>query len=177
MADSNKIGKILVVSNDTSLAEIVGEAVSGSLKVIHASDEEQGLEIARKEIPDIIALGYIAPQGTAFELHRRLRQGWITRDIPLLVVDLNPQNPARRVLSMEEGLQVEADRLTRLADVFYEWEVQCLSLSSVENASLAEQVQDAIGPNPLRQRRLHSVSIERLEQVAETRRVEHVDTG
>ena len=109
MADNSKIGKILVVSNDTGLADIVGEAVSGSLEVIHASDEEQGLKIARKEIPDIIALGHIEPQGAAFELHRRLRQGWITRDIPLLVVDLNPQDPTRRVLSMEEGLQVEAD--------------------------------------------------------------------
>ena len=116
MADNNKIGKILVVSNDTGLADIVGDAVRGSLEVIHASDEEQGLKIARKDIPDIIALGHIEPQGTAFRLHRRLRQGWITKDIPLLVVDLNPQDPTRRVLSMEEGLQVEADDYISLSD-------------------------------------------------------------
>ena len=116
MADNNKIGKILVVSNDAGLADIVGDAVRGSLEVIHASDEEQGLKIARKDIPDIIALGHIEPQGTAFRLHRRLRQGWITKDIPLLVVDLNPQDPTRRVLSMEEGLQVEADDYISLSD-------------------------------------------------------------
>lgn len=116
MADNNKIGKILVVSSDTGLADIVGDAVRGSLEVIHASDEEQGLKIARKDIPDIIALGYIEPQGTAFKLHHRLRQGWITRDIPLLVVDLNPQDPTKRVLSMEEGLQVEADDYISLSD-------------------------------------------------------------
>lgn len=112
----NKRGeKILVVSNSPDLVHMVKEAVGGSLEVLHASNQQQGLDMARKEFPDMIALGYLEPRGTAFELHRRLREGWITRNIPLLIVDSNPQDPARRVLSMEEGLQIEADQYITLA--------------------------------------------------------------
>ena len=100
---------ILVISSGPELVSMVQEAVGGSFEVIHASHPQQGLDMARKEFPGIIALGYLEPRGTAFDLHRRLREGWITRNIPLLMVDLFPQDPARRVLSMEEGLQVEAD--------------------------------------------------------------------
>ncbi len=112
----NKRGeKILVVSSSPELEYMVREAVGGSFEVLHASNQQQGLEMARKEFPDMIALGYLEPRGTAFELHRRLREGWITKNIPLLIVDSNPQDPARRVLSMEEGLQIEADQYIILA--------------------------------------------------------------
>ncbi len=102
-------GKILVVSSAPELAEITEKAVSGSFEVAYASNEQEGLDQARKEMPDMIVLGYIEPQGTAFELHRKLRGGWITKNIPLLIVDLYPQDQSRRVLTMEEGLQIEAD--------------------------------------------------------------------
>lgn len=112
----NKRGeKILVVSSGPELEYMVREAVGGSFEVLHASNQQQGLDMARKEFPDMIALGYLEPRGTAFELHRRLREGWITKNIPLLIVDSNPQDPARRVLSMEEGLQIEADQYIILA--------------------------------------------------------------
>jgi|GEM_PF-90066 len=107
----NKRGeKILVVSNAPELADMVKEAVGGSLGVFHASHQQQGIDMARKEFPDLIVLGYLEPRGTAFELHRRFREGWITKNIPLVMVDLHPQDSSRRVLSMEEGLQVEADQ-------------------------------------------------------------------
>ena len=110
MPQSRRGEKILVISSGTGPVDMVKEAVGGSFEVLHASNPQQGLDMARKEFPDMIALGYIEPRGTAFELHRLLREGWITKNIPLLIVEMNPQDPARRVLSMEEGLQVEADQ-------------------------------------------------------------------
>ncbi len=107
--------KILVVSSGPELEYMVKEAVGGTFEVLHASNQQQGLDMARKEFPDMVALGYLEPRGTAFELHRRLREGWITKNIPLLIVESNPQDPARRVLSMEEGLQVEADQSITLS--------------------------------------------------------------
>jgi len=109
MGKGDEPGKILVVSSVPDLAEITEKAVSGSFEVAYASNEQEGLEKARKEMPDMIVLGYIEPQGTAFNLHRKLRGGWITKNIPLLIVDLYPQDQSRRVLTMEEGLQIEAD--------------------------------------------------------------------
>ncbi len=113
--EESKEEKILVISSETDFVAMVEEAVGSSLEVIHADNQQQGLEIARKELPDMIALGYIEPRGSAFSLHRQLKEGWITRNIPLLIVDTNPQDPARRVLTMEEGMQIEADEFISLA--------------------------------------------------------------
>ena len=115
MPHNKKGEKILVVSTGLELVSLVKEAVGGSFEVLHAVTPQQGLDLARKEFPDLIALGYLEPRGAAFELHCRLREGWITKNIPLLIVDLNLQDPARKVLSMEEGLQVEADQYINLA--------------------------------------------------------------
>ncbi len=113
--ESSKREKILVISSKAELAQMVQEAVAGSIEVVHAPDQQQGLEMARKEMPEIITLGYIEPRGSAFKLHRQLKDGWITKNIPLLIVDVNPRDPSRRVLSMEEGLQIEADEFISLA--------------------------------------------------------------
>jgi len=116
MGKSNETDKILVVSSSPDLVEMIKEAIGGSLEVTYASNHQEGLEKARKEMPDIIVLGYIEPQGTAFELHRKLQEGWITKHISLLLVDLYPQDHSRRVLSMEEGLQIEAEEYISLSD-------------------------------------------------------------
>jgi len=115
MSQNKKGEKILVVSTGPELVSLVKEAVGGSYEVLHAVTQQQGLDLARKEFPNLIVLGYLEPRGAAFELHCRLREGWITKNIPLLIVDLNLQDPARRVLSMDEGLQVEADQYINLA--------------------------------------------------------------
>lgn len=115
MPQNKKGERILIVSSGPELMNMAKEAVGGSFEILHASNPQQGLDMARKEMPDMIALGYMEPRGAAFELQRRLREGWITKNIPLLVVDMNPQDPARRVLSMEEGLQIEADEYITLA--------------------------------------------------------------
>lgn len=114
MEESRK-EKILVISSEGDLNSLVREAVGASFEVIHIDNQKQGLEVARKELPEMIALGYVDPQGSAFRLHRQLKEGWITKNIPLLIVDTNLSNPAKRVLSMEEGLQIEADEFISLA--------------------------------------------------------------
>lgn len=115
MGKSSEKDKILVISSTPDLTEMVKKAI-GSPEVVYASNQQEGLEKARKELPDMIVLGYIEPQGTAFELHRKLREGWITKNIPLLVVEPGSQDPSRRVLSMEEGFQIEADEYISLAE-------------------------------------------------------------
>jgi methylenetetrahydrofolate reductase (NADPH) len=111
---NSKIERILVVSTSSELIDLVKEASAGSVEIIHAMNQQQGLDMARKEFPDIIVLGYLEPGHTAFQLHQKLREGWITKNIPLLLVDINPQDPSKRVMTMEEGLQIEADEYIAL---------------------------------------------------------------
>ncbi|MFC1912590.1 methylenetetrahydrofolate reductase C-terminal domain-containing protein [Chloroflexota bacterium] len=110
----SEVGIILVISSQSRLAELVHQAMGKFYEVIPARTQQEGLERAQKEFPEVIILGYLEPQGTTFDLHRRLREGWITRNIPLLVVDIETADRSRRALTIEEGLQMEADQYLSL---------------------------------------------------------------
>ncbi|RPI49154.1 MAG: hypothetical protein EHM49_10375, partial [Deltaproteobacteria bacterium] len=110
----SNVDKILVISSFPELMELAKEAIDGSIEVSYAPNQQEGLEKARKELPQMIILGFMEPQGSAFQLHKKLREGWITRNIPLLLVDIESKDHSHRVLSMEEGLQVEADEYISL---------------------------------------------------------------
>jgi len=107
--------KVLVISSAPELVELARQAMGKAFEVVWAGTQQEGMEKARKEFPEVIILGYIEPQGTTFELHRRLREGWITRNIPLLVVDTAAADHSRRALSLEEGMQIEADQYIALS--------------------------------------------------------------
>ena len=102
--------KILIISSEQNLVELVRQAMGGTFEVVWSDNQQEGMEKARTEFPEVIILGYIEPQGTTFALHRRLREGWITRNIPLLVVDIASADHSRMALSIEEGMQIEADQ-------------------------------------------------------------------
>jgi DNA-binding response OmpR family regulator len=57
MPQNGKNEKILVVSTGTELVEMVKKATEGKYSVLHAQNAQQGLEMARKEFPEMIALG------------------------------------------------------------------------------------------------------------------------
>jgi len=114
MVVSTETGRILVISTAPELLEMVKTATGGTLNVTYAPDYQTGLDKARREIPDLIVLGYIEPGGSAFTLHNKLREGWITKYIPLLMVDLGAASG--KVLSLEEGLQIEADEYLALPE-------------------------------------------------------------
>ena len=65
MPQNHRGEKILVISSGPELAKMVKEAVGASYEVLHAADQKQGLDMARKEFPDMIALGYLDARGTA----------------------------------------------------------------------------------------------------------------
>jgi len=109
MSNEQPTDHILVIASTSDLVGLINEAVQGNYQVTHAPDEKEGLDRARKEMPGMVVLGYLDPPGTAFQLHRKLREGWITKNMPLLLVDMDPQDHSRRVVSLEEGLQIEAD--------------------------------------------------------------------
>ncbi len=116
MEQMEKAPKILVVASEPSFIETAKKAFEPPFEVTYAYNEKEGLEKARKESPDTIVLGYIESKGTTFELHRKLREGWITKNIPLLVVDVDSPDPSRRALSVEERSQIEADEYISLSD-------------------------------------------------------------
>jgi methylenetetrahydrofolate reductase (NADPH) len=73
------------------------------------SDEEEAIKKAKEETPDAIILGYMEPRGSAFKLHSELREGWLTKNIPLLVVDINSDEHTRKGWRREEGMMMDAE--------------------------------------------------------------------
>ena len=105
-ANLGKNGKILVISGDISTANIIKETVGDSLEVLYVPDTEKAMLAARKERPLMIILGYIEPPDTNFQLYSKLKAGWITRNTPVLIVETNPQDISKRVVSAQESQKV-----------------------------------------------------------------------
>ena len=77
--------KVLVIEDDPSLRLLwrVGLEVHG-MRVIEACDGVKGLELARREQPDVITLDVMLPRLDGWSVARQLRQDARTRDIPIV---------------------------------------------------------------------------------------------
>jgi len=109
MEKTNKQAKVLVVGSQPEFIDMVSKSLSPQFAVLPASNDSEGLSKARTDRPDAIVLGYLEPRGTSFELHKRLRRGWITKHIPLLVVDVRFPGQPEKGWTSQEAMQMEAE--------------------------------------------------------------------
>jgi methylenetetrahydrofolate reductase (NADPH) len=107
--------KVLVVGSEPDFLQMVGSALESQFDVLPASDENEGLSKARTERPDAIVLGYLEPRGTSFRLHKKLRGGWITKHIPLLVVDVRFPGQSQKGWTSQEAMQMDAEDYLSIA--------------------------------------------------------------
>jgi len=108
--NGNEKPKILVIGNEAEFLERAKESLDPSeYDVSLVTDEEEALKKAREEAPDAIILGYMEPRGSAFRIHSELREGWLTKNIPLLVVDVNSDEHTGRGWRREEGMMMDAE--------------------------------------------------------------------
>jgi methylenetetrahydrofolate reductase (NADPH) len=115
MEKTNGKRKVLVIGSESDLPDITTQALDPEFEIIYASNDEEALDKARKEIPDAIILGYLDPRGSAFDLHQKLRGGWITKNIPLLVVDIDSDQRQKKGWRRDEGLQMDADNYVAIS--------------------------------------------------------------
>jgi len=104
-----KANRILVVGSELDLMKAASEALGTSCELTHALTKVDGLEKARRLMPDLILLGYLDPRGTSFQLHKELRDSLITKNIPLVVVDVRREEHSRKGWRRDEGMQMDAD--------------------------------------------------------------------
>lgn len=101
--------KILIIDSEPDFLKNTGGALKNLYTVITATKAEEGLEKADRESPDTIILGYLKPRGTSFKVHTELRSRPSTQDIPLLIVDVRPEEHSRKGWKMHEGLKMNAE--------------------------------------------------------------------
>jgi DNA-binding response OmpR family regulator len=79
--------KILLIE-DSKFQRIANERalVKAGYGVIHAGDGEEGLRVARKDIPDLILLDMMLPKVSGLDVLRALKGDVLVKHIPVIVL-------------------------------------------------------------------------------------------
>ncbi len=78
--------KILIVDDDQSTLELYGEIFKvAGFDVIRAKDGLEGLDIATKNLPDVIFSGIVMPRMDGFTMVENLRKNVTTSKIPVVI--------------------------------------------------------------------------------------------
>jgi methylenetetrahydrofolate reductase (NADPH) len=109
MENLEKKRKVLVVGSIPEFRELIRESLQDQFEVVYASSESEGLAKARTERPETLILGYLDPRGSSFRLHKMLREGWITKHIPQLVVDAHFPGQLEKAWTSQEAMQMDAE--------------------------------------------------------------------
>lgn len=82
--------RVLIIDDSPTIA-IALRKMLGSVGFIplHAPDAEKGVEMAQKELPDLIFLDIVLPGMNGFAALRRLRRDDQTRQIPIIMMSGN----------------------------------------------------------------------------------------
>src|ERR1051325_8134698 len=95
--------KTLVIDDDFSVRAAVCFALeSANYVVMEAAGGEEGLEIARTELPDLILSDVSMPGMDGFEVLRQLRSDPATSAIPIILMTGVPERANSRLV-MEQG--------------------------------------------------------------------------
>jgi DNA-binding response OmpR family regulator len=79
--------KILFIEDESALQRAVGGALAEEeYAILSALDGEVGVELAKKELPDLILLDLILPQKDGFAVLEELKKDPATARIPVIVM-------------------------------------------------------------------------------------------
>lgn len=81
------MSKILFIEDEPNLQKAIGEVLKQEgFEILAALDGEKGLEVAKKEKPDLILLDLILPKKDGFEVLRDLKADKELKDIPVIIL-------------------------------------------------------------------------------------------
>ena len=79
--------KVLIVEDDPSVIQMYSmKFKEGGHEVLQATTGVEGLDLARKEKPDLILLDIIIPQFDGFAVLEKLREDVSTKNIPVILL-------------------------------------------------------------------------------------------
>lgn len=98
--------KILIIDNDSNIRLLLSSTLMANpeYQILEAEDGLKGLEIARREIPDLILLDVNMPQMDGYEVCRQLKGSPETKNIKIIMLTGFDNEEARK-----RGLEAGAD--------------------------------------------------------------------
>lgn len=96
--------KILMIEDDNFMQKALRFTLQGDdYKIIVAVDGQLGIDMAKKEKPDLILLDIILPKIDGFDVLEKLKKDSIIKDIPVLILSNLGQKE-----DVEKGLKLGA---------------------------------------------------------------------
>src|SRR3989338_5561223 len=97
--------KILIVDDEKNIVEAIKYSLGqAGFRTLTAFDGKQALELAQREVPDLITLDIMLPEHDGGEVCRLLRQDASTKRIPILMLTAKTDEVEKIV-----GLELGAD--------------------------------------------------------------------
>ena len=95
--------KILIIEDEATLNKSIADFLATEkFQVVNALDGEVGLEMAKKELPDLILLDIILPKKDGYEVLDELKKDEKTKDIPVILLT-NLESQEDIVKAFEKG--------------------------------------------------------------------------
>lgn len=95
--------RILIVDDEKNIVEAVRYSLEKEgFRALIAADGARGLELARRELPDLILLDWMLPEMDGLEVCRQLKQDRRTHAIPVIMLTVKSQE-TDKVLGLEMG--------------------------------------------------------------------------
>ena len=102
--------KILMIGKGAEFVDVTQKAAEfSSWELVLAAERKDAIMKALGENPEVIILGYLEPQGEAFNLHKQLKENPKTKGIPLVVVDVSPEEQSAKGWRKFEGIDMQAE--------------------------------------------------------------------
>jgi DNA-binding response OmpR family regulator len=84
--------RVLIVDDSALIVALLRKFLRQNGYVTYeAGDAESGIDVARKEVPDLIFLDIVLPGMNGFAALRALRRDVLTKDIPIIMISGNEQ--------------------------------------------------------------------------------------
>lgn len=82
-----KTAKILFIDDDKSIFNLIKTQIKGNgLKIIWTGDGQEGIKIAKSEMPDILVTDVLMPHVNGFEIVKRMKENPLTKDIKCIIL-------------------------------------------------------------------------------------------
>lgn len=95
--------KILIVDDEKNIVEAIKYSLGqAGFRTLTAFDGKQALELAQREVPDLITLDIMLPEHDGWEVCRLLRQDARTKRIPILMLTAKTDE-AEKIVGLELG--------------------------------------------------------------------------
>lgn len=95
--------KILVIDDEKNIVEsIVYNLQKEGFRTLTAADGKRAVELAQREVPDLITLDVMLPEFNGWEVCRQLRQDSRTKNIPVIMLTVK-NDETDKVVGLELG--------------------------------------------------------------------------